>query len=144
MLLPNVFGGNGIFDELMDNDWFGTRMNNASANLKRVMNTDIVEKDGHFEMTIELPGYKKEDIQASVKDGYLNISASRESEKNDDDEEGKVIRRERYFGSCKRTYYVGENVTDADIKASFENGELKLIIPKKVEEKVEPQGISIS
>lgn len=103
------------------------------------MRTDIVEKNGQYLLNMELPGYQKGDIQMELKDGYLTIQASRNEDTEEKDNEGQVIRRERYSGSCSRNFYVGDTVKETDIKASFENGELKVIIPmndmKQVEEK---------
>lgn len=108
---------------------------------KNVMNTDIRETDDGYEMEIDLPGFKKEDVTVELDQGYLTISASRGIDKNEAESEeqlkkGNYIRRERYSGSCQRSFYVGETVTNEDIKASFEHGILKLSIPKKAPEQV--------
>ena len=95
------------------------------------MKTDVRESDQGFELDVELPGYKKEDVKAELKDGVLTISAEQTSGKEDKDENGRFIRRERYFGSCARSFYVGENLKEEDIKARFEDGILKLAVPKK-------------
>ena len=94
------------------------------------MKTDIKDMEGSYELDIDLPGFKKEDITAELKDGYLNISATSNSSKDEKDSDGKYIRRERYSGSCSRSFYVGEAVTKEDIKARFEDGILKLSVPK--------------
>ncbi len=94
------------------------------------MRTDIIEKDGNYLLEIELPGFKKEDIRAELKDGYLTISAESSSSKENKDEQGTVIRKERYTSSCKRTFFVGEHTRQEDIKAGFEDGILKLQVPK--------------
>lgn len=96
-----------------------------------VMRTDIRENDNSYELDIDLPGYKKEDIKAELKDGYLTIGAEKKSENEKKDENGKFIRRERYYGTCNRSFYVGEDVTIEDIKAKFEDGILKVSVPKK-------------
>lgn len=98
-----------------------------------VMRTDIKETDAGFELSIDLPGYKKEDVQAELKDGYLNITAKTNQENDEKDDNGKYIRRERYYGSCSRSFYVGEQVQQEDIKAKFEDGILKIAVPKKEE-----------
>ena len=99
------------------------------------MKTDIRETEKGFELDIDLPGFKKEDIQAQLKDGYLTISAQKAVNMDQKDEKGtRYIRRERYNGSCSRSFYVGEAVTEEDIEAKFENGILQLSIPKKVPE----------
>lgn len=103
------------------------------------MRTDIVEKDGQYLLDMELPGYKKEDIRMELKDGYLMISATKNINNEEKDSDGHVIRRERYSGSCNRSFYVGDNIKEEDVKASFDNGELKVTIPvtstPQVEEK---------
>ena len=96
-----------------------------------VMKTDIVEKDGNYEMSMELPGVKKEDIQMELKDGYLKVTATHGSNSEDKDEKGRVVRKERVSGSYSRSFYVGEGVKQEDIKAKFEDGTLKLEIPKE-------------
>ena len=103
------------------------------------MRTDIVEKDGQYLLNMELPGYKKEDIKMELKDGYLMVSATKNIDNEEKDSEGHVIRRERYSGSCNRSFYVGDTIKEEDVKASFDNGELKISIPvsstPQVEEK---------
>ena len=131
MLMPSIFGEN-LFDDFFDD--FARPVRSAarySTPATNVMRTDIKESDAGYELDIDLPGYKKEDVKAELADGYLTISA--ETKKNDDkkDENGKYIRRERYYGTCSRSFYVGEDVTEEDIKAKFEDGILKLLVPKK-------------
>ena len=101
------------------------------------MKTDIKETESAYELDIDLPGYKKEDVQAELKDGYLTISAKTNTTKEEKDENGKYLRKERYSGSCSRSFYVGEDITEEDIKAKFEDGTLKLSIPKKEAKPVE-------
>ena len=115
---------NNIFDDLFNTPFF-TR---SEANM---MKTDIKEHDGGYELTVDLPGVKKDDIKAELNDGYLTITAENNSSKDEKDEKGKYICRERYSGSYSRSFYVGDAVTDEDIKAKFENGTLTLDIPKK-------------
>ena len=95
------------------------------------MKTDIKETDNGYEVTMNLPGVKKEDVKAELKDGYLTIQASSNTSKDEKDNDGRYIRRERYAGTCSRSFYVGDAVTQEDIKAKFENGTLTLDIPKK-------------
>lgn len=97
------------------------------------MKTDIKDTDQGYEITMNLPGVKKEDVKAELKDGYLTISATSNSNKDEKDNNGRYIRRERYSGSCSRSFYVGDQITEADIKARFENGTLTMQIPKKEE-----------
>lgn len=113
------------FHDIFDDLW------NDSYDYSSVdaMRTDIIEKDGHYLMNMELPGYLKENIQLQLKDGYLLISATKDMSNDEKDRLGRVIRRERYQGSCSRKFYVGD-IKQEDIKASFENGELKVSIPK--------------
>lgn len=129
MLMPSVFREN-----LLD-DFFGYpfRSYNYRANVNEMMKTDVKETEQGYEMTMNLPGIKKEDVKAELKDGYLTISASSNSENDEKGEDGKYIRRERYSGSCGRSFYVGEEVKQEDIKARFEDGTLKLLIPKQEE-----------
>ena len=107
------------------------------------MKTDITEKDGKYLLDMELPGCKKEDIHLELNDGYLSVSASRNTNKEEKDDKGNLIRQERYSGSFSRSFYVGENVSEEDIKASYENGELKISFPKEAEKLPEKKTIMI-
>ncbi len=129
MLMPSMFG-----ETLMD-DFFNDfakpwRPAAHAMPATGVMKTDIKEKDDSFELEIDLPGYKKEDVKAELKDGYMTISAETKKENEEKKEDGKYLRRERYYGSCSRSFYVGEDVTENDIKAKFENGILHVCVPK--------------
>lgn len=126
--------GLNLFNALSD-DFFYDPF--ASSKTCLTMKTDITEKDGFYTMAIELPGYAKEDIHLDLKDGQLSVSASTQEDKEEKDSKGNVVRRERYSGSCSRSFYVGEGVSDEDIKASFVNGELKIIVPAGKERVVE-------
>ena len=140
MLMPSIFGEN-LFDEMMqfpfDDDFFGRRTFAPvyGKQAAQVMKTDIKELDGNYEIAIDLPGYKKDDVKAELKDGYLTISASKNVDNGEKDEDGRYIRRERYSGSVSRSFYVGEEVKQEDIKAKFENGILDLTVPKVDEQK---------
>ena len=130
--MPSIFGEN-LFDDLMDFPFGGKKINT-------MMKTDIRDTDSTYELDIDMPGFKKEDIKAQLKDGYLTISASTSANNDEQDKDGRYIRRERYAGSCSRSFYVGEGVKEEEIRAKFENGILKLSIPKvenkpQVEEK---------
>ena len=105
-----------------------------TSNESKVMKTDIKEHKDKYVIDIDLPGYKKEDIKLSVDDGYLTVHASMDSE-NEEKEKGKYVRKERYMGSCSRSFYVGDAVKSEDIKASFKNGTLKIEVPKKEDKK---------
>lgn len=125
MMTPSIFGRD-LFDDFFDYP-FSSRRNTASE----VMKTDIRDTGQGYEITMNLPGVKKEDVRAELKDGYLTVQATSGSNNDKQDSEGNYIRRERYYGSCSRCFYVGEAVTQEDVKAKFENGTLKLIVPKK-------------
>ncbi|HCI24637.1 MAG TPA: Hsp20/alpha crystallin family protein [Lachnospiraceae bacterium] len=131
-----MFGEN-LFDDFMDGFAFPTANWNYAKNTANVMKTDIKENDKGYELDVDLPGYKKEDVKAELKDGYLTISASNDNTKEEKDEDGKYIRKERYTGSVSRSFYVGKYVTEEDIHAKFENGILKLSVPKVDVPKVE-------
>ena len=119
MLMPSIFGEN-LFDDFMDGFAFPTANWNYAKNTANVMKTDIKENDKGYELDVDLPGYKKEDVKAELKDGYLTISASNDNTKEEKDEDGKYIRKERYTGSVSRSFYVGKYVTEEDIHAKFE------------------------
>ena len=121
---------NDVFDDLFRDPF-------TSYSSIDSMRTDIIEKDTHYELNTELPGYKKEDIQLELKDGYLLITAKKDVNNEEKDNEGHIIRRERYQGSCSRRFYVGDSITQKDIQASFDNGELKISIPKEIIKQVE-------
>ena len=139
MMLPSIFGGS-LFDDFMDSHWdkdfFGGKSHLMGAYEKNMMKTDIKEKDNQYEIEIDLPGFKKEEINANLENGYLTINASKNEEREEKNESGVYIRRERYTGQCARSFYVGEVVQQQEIKAKFENGILHLVIPKKQETKV--------
>ena len=123
MLMPTIFTRD-LFDDMFD-----TRFNGyQSADLMR---TDVKETETGYDVSIDMPGVKKEDVKAELADGYLTISASVNQDNDEKDAEGRYIRRERYSGSFSRSFYVGEDVTQEDIKARFEDGTLKLSVPKK-------------
>ena len=131
MLMPSIFG-ESLFDDFFDDFARPARsVARYSTPTTNVMKTDVKEDEHGYELNIELPGYKKEDVKAQLNDGYLTISAETNRSNDQKDENGKYIRRERYCGTCSRSFYVGENITEEDIKAKFENGILKLTVPKK-------------
>ena len=126
MMIPRSNFGLSLFDDLFQDPFFTDWRDTAP-----VMKTDIHEKDGNYVVEIDLPGYKKEDLHAGLKDGYLTITAEKNDSKDEKDDKGNCIFRERYTGKCSRSFHVGTDVKEEDIKASFENGSLKLIIPNK-------------
>ena len=111
---------------------------------KNLMKTDVKETENAYEIDIDLPGFKKDEIQIELKDGYLTVSAEKGLDKDEEDKKGKYIRKERYAGALSRTFYLGEEIREEEIKAKFENGILSVSIPKEEEKKVEgPKHISI-
>jgi HSP20 family molecular chaperone IbpA len=102
-----------------------------------VMRTDVYEKDGYYNLDIELPGYHKEDVQMDLVDGYLNIKATHNVSNEEKDAKGNLIRSERRFGTCSRSFYVGENIKAEDVKAKFENGILNIVLPSKEQKSIE-------
>jgi HSP20 family molecular chaperone IbpA len=141
MLYPSIFG-ESLFDDLMDfsfptfrsfDDTDRKLYGKQAANL---MKTDVHEQDGQYEIDIDLPGFKKDEIGLELQKGYLTVSASKNTSNEEKDEHGRMIRQERYSGSRQRSFYVGEYVTGEEIKARFEDGVLKLCVPKKDAPKV--------
>ena len=135
MLMPSIFGENLFDDDWMNfpfNDEFWGKKNPLyGKHAQNMMKTDIRETDGSYELDIDLPGFKKDEIKVQLKDGYLTLSAAKGLDKDAKDKEGNYIRRERYAGACQRSYYVGEDITEEVIKAEFKHGILKLFVPKK-------------
>ena len=125
MLLSNVFSD--MFD-----DMFSTPKYKTAA--QPMMSCDIHEFDDHYELSMDLAGFKKEDIKAELKDGYLTIKAERSNKEEQRDDGGRMIRSERFMGTCQRTFYVGEHVRRENVSAAFEDGVLKLSIPKQVQQ----------
>ncbi len=142
MMMPSIFGEN-LFDDWMDfpfeKDFFGGKNPLYGKHAKNMMKTDVRETENGYELDIDLPGFKKDEITAQLKDGYMTISASKGLDKDEKDKEGRYIRRERYAGAMSRSFYVGEGVTEEDIHAKYEDGILKLSVPKKDKKAVEQQ-----
>ena len=133
MLRPSIFNDN-LFDDFFEFPFFDDRAERKlyGHNAKNIMKTDIKEHKDGYEHEIDLPGFHKDEIQAELKDGYLTISAEKQLNQDEKEKEsGKYIRRERYSGSCQRSFYVGDEITQEDIKAEFKHGILKLFVPKK-------------
>ncbi len=131
MLMPSIFGEN-----LFDDDWmdFPPRRPGRPPHgpaPDRMMRTDVKENDNSYEIDMDLPGFKKEDINVELENGYLTVSAAKTTDNDRTDGNGRYIRRERFMGKAQRSFYIGDDVTQEDIKARFEDGILKLCIPKK-------------
>ena len=145
MMMPSIFGGNLFNDDWMDFSFPDIDKELYGKHAKNLMKTDVKEKDGNYEVAIDLPGFKKDEITAELKDGYLTISAAKGLDKDEKDKEGKYIRRERYAGNMSRSFYVGKDITEKDIHGKYENGILMLDIPKKApEKKVDALGIQMA
>ncbi|MBQ9388144.1 MAG: Hsp20/alpha crystallin family protein [Lachnospiraceae bacterium] len=127
MFMPSIFGEN-LFDDWFD---FPAERKLYRGHADRIMKTDVREDEDHFELDIDLPGYKKEELSIELKNGYLSVGAEKTHEETENDKNGKLIRQERYTGTMQRSFYVGRNITEDDIKASFKDGVLNLNIPKK-------------
>ncbi len=138
MFMPTVFG-NDLFDDFFnffpyvdDKEFKNTEKKLYGKNADHIMKTDVKEMDDAYELEMDLPGFKKEEIQISLENGYMTINAVKGLDEDEKEKKtGKYIRRERYVGSCCRSFYVGENLTEEDIQAEFKHGILKLTIPKK-------------
>ena len=138
MLLPSIFGEN-LFDDFFDDvPFFDNRAENQiekklyGRHAHNVMKTDIKETDDNYELIVDLPGFKKDEIKVSLEDGYLTIEAAKGLDADEQEKKsGKYIRKERYAGACQRSFYVGDNLTQEDIKGEFKHGILTLNVPKK-------------
>ena len=135
MMMPSIFGED-LFDDFMDfpfeREFWGRRNPLYGKNEKNIMKTDVRETDSSYELDIDLPGFKKDEVTAKLENGYLTISAAKGLDKDEKEKDtGKYIRRERYAGAVSRSFYVGEHIQQEDIHAKFEDGILKLTVPKK-------------
>ena len=146
-MLPSIFGEN-LFDEFFF--FFFGLVTTAPAeealygkHARNLMKTDVRELDNSYELDIDLPGFKKDEITVDLKNGYLTIGASKGLDKDQKDEKGKYIRRERYAGTCSRSFYVGSAVRPEDIGAKYEDGILKLSVPKAAKREL-PESTSVA
>ena len=137
MLMPSIFGENLFNDDWMDFGFPEVDKALYGKHANNVMKTDVKETDTGYEVDIDLPGFKKDEVQVQLKDGYLTISAAKGLDKDEQDKKGNYIRRERYAGSTSRSFYVGDGVKNDEVHAKFENGVLKLSIPKKAAQEIE-------
>ena len=140
-MLPSVFGENLFDDSLSDFFGFGRMMPQISGELygkhaKNLMKTDVRELDSSYELDVDLPGFKKDEVTVDLQDGYLTISAAKALDKDESDQKGKFLRQERYSGSMSRSFYVGDDVESADISAKYEDGILKLSVPKAAQKEL--------
>lgn len=133
-MLPSIFGEN-LFDDMFDDAFslmpsFGTRDPLYGKHAKNLMKTDVRETDTGYEIDVDLPGFKKDEVQVQVDNGYLTISAAKGLDKDEQDHKGRYIRRERYAGQCSRSFYVGSGIQPQDVHAKYEDGILRLSLPK--------------
>lgn len=145
-MMPSIFGEN-LFDEFFDNDFamspvWGGRNPLYGKHAKNLMKTDVRETDSAYELDVDLPGFKKDEISVDLKDGYLTISAAKGVDKDEQDKKGKYIRQERYAGACSRNFYVGD-VEPKDVSAKYEDGILRLSMPKQAKKEL-PKSSSIT
>ena len=138
MLMPSIFG-ESLFDDWFDD--FDRQMQHMDRrlygrNANREMKTDVREKEDGYEIDMDLPGFKKDQVELTLENGYLTVTANKGFDKDEKDDKGRMIRQERYAGSMQRSFYVGDNMTEEDVKAHFEDGVLHLNLPKKDARKV--------
>lgn len=146
MFMPSVFSdGDDVMNEMMNewgNDWnksfFGKRNPLFGKRARNLMKTDVKETDNSYELEVDLPGFKKDEVKLQLSDGYLTISAEKGLDK-DEEKHGRLIRQERYEGAMQRSFYVGDGLTEDDVKASFANGVLKISLPKAEAKKMLPE-----
>ena len=143
---PTLATRNSSFLNRLMSDPFESFFSAPTSRPTHLMTTDISETDKEFQLEIDLPGFKKEDVTASLKDGYLTVSAKTATETKDEAKDGTYLRKERFVGSCSRSFYVGDDVKQEDICAKFDNGVLTITVPKKLPEPVndEPFAITIA
>ena len=139
-MMPSIFGEN-LFDEFFDDDFPMIPMRSIrnplyGKNAKNLMKTDVRETDNTYELDVDLPGFKKDEVQLDLKDGYLTISAAKGLGKDQEDKKGKYIRQERYAGACSRSFFVGEEIEPRDVSAKFEDGILRVSLPKQVKKEL--------
>ena len=146
-MTPSIFGEN-LFDDFFDDDFsmfpaLTGRNPLYGKHAKNLMKTDVRETENTYELDIDLPGFKKDEISIDLKDGYLSISAAKGLDRDQEDKKGKYIRQERYAGACSRSFFVGEGVEPKDVSAKFEDGILKISLPKQVKKEL-PQSPRIA
>lgn len=129
-MVPSIFGEN-MLDDFFDGGFFGAHNPLYGKNAKYLMKTDIREMDDSYELAVDLPGFKKDEIHLALDHGYLTISAEKSMEKDKENEKGKMLRQERYSGVMQRSFYIGDHLSEEDVKASYESGVLHIKFPKK-------------
>ena len=138
-MLPSIFGEN-LFEDFFSDpfDMMVPQTRNVlyGKHGKNLMKTDVRETDNSYELDVDLPGFKKDEINVELKDGYVTISAAKGLDKDETDKNGKYIRQERYTGACSRSFYVGTNIQSEDISAKYEGGVLRLSVPKNVKKQL--------
>ena len=145
MLMPSIFGENLFDDDWMnfpftDEAFWGKKNPLYGKHAQNMMKTDIRETDSSYELDVDLPGFKKDEINVQLRDGYLTLTAAKGLDKDSQDKKGNYIRKERYAGTMSRSFYVGEAVNEEDVHAKYEDGILKISVPKKEPEKIEKNG----
>lgn len=134
-MVPSIYGEN-MFDDFFDGSFFGGHSPLFGKHARNLMKTDVRETEDSYELDIDLPGFKKDEIDLNLNDGYLTISAAKGLDKDTEDKKGKYIRQERYAGTCSRSFFVGEAVEPEEVSAGFEDGILRITLPKKAEKRL--------
>ena len=140
-MLPSLFGESlfdRFFDDSLEKEFFGTHNPLYGKHAKNLMKTDVKDVNDHYEVAVDLPGFQKDEVNVELENGYLTISAAKGLDKDQKDDEGHYIRQERYGGSCSRSFYVGD-IQPEDIHAKYEDGILKLTLPKADQKAIEHQ-----
>ena len=141
-MLPSVFGENlfdDFFDDAFEKNFFGGRNPLYGKNAKNLMKTDVKETDSAYVVDIDLPGFQKDEVNVELHDGYLTVTAAKGLDKDEKGEDGHYLRRERYAGSCSRSFYVGEDVEPEEVSAKFEDGILTISVPKAAKKQLPKQ-----
>ena len=133
-MVPSIFGEN-MLDDFFDGGFFGAHNPLYGKNARNLLKTDFREMDDSYELAVDLPGFKKDEINLDIKDGYLTVSAEKGLDKKEEDKKGRILRQERYAGVCSRSFYVG-NVKPEDVKAKYESGVLSVVLPKVDQKKL--------
>ena len=132
-MLPSIFSENlfdDFFGDSFEKNFFGEHNPLYGKRAKNLMKTDVKETESGYEVAVDLPGFKKDEVNVELNDGYLTISAAKGLDRDERDKKGRYIRQERYAGACSRSFYVGEHVEPEDNRAKFENGILQISLPK--------------